>query len=74
MARMSAATRTRKVRKVVGPGPHINSTPASHRAYVTTVFGNPAVLAPRLQEAFPDCKITQSDTGFATVGWPEATE
>lgn len=72
--RESAAARTRKVRAVVGPGPHINSTPSSHTAYGTTVHtSRTAEVADQLKRAFPDAQIA-ARTGFVSLWWSESDD
>lgn len=69
--RETAATRTRRVRKALGPGPQITSTPSSHNACVTTVITvTPQNTAETLKAAFPDLKVTESlEAGFVMLNW-----
>lgn len=74
MTRLSAAARTRTVRKIVGRGPAITSTPASHKAYNTTVHvadvDDRDALWGVIQVGLPTAEVEKYD-GFLTITWPE---
>lgn len=74
IARLSAAARTRRVRKVVGPGPAITSTPAGNAACVTTVFTSRAdEVAKQLHDALGLTVVGKpgAGNGFVMLSWPE---